>query len=174
VADASIALVSYNSKWPLRFDEERRLLAPVLAPWLEGGIHHVGSTAIPGVSAKPIIDMIAGVRDLEAARAAFEPLAALSYHPGKHRPDEAHWFGKPSLAARTHHLHLTVPGSALWRERLAFRDSLRADPKLASDYEELKLQLATEHPDDIVAYTHGKTAFIARVLAQAGIELRPK
>ena len=174
MSDGPIALVSYNSKWPRRFDEERALLEPVLAPWLEGGIHHVGSTAIPGVSAKPIIDMIAGVRDLEAARAAFEPLAALSYHPGKHRPDEAHWFGKPSLSDRTHHLHLTVPGSNLWRERLAFRDALRADPSLATAYEALKLQLVTEHPEDIVAYTRGKTAFIASVLADAGIELRPR
>jgi GrpB-like predicted nucleotidyltransferase (UPF0157 family) len=174
VPDASIALSAYDSEWPRRFDEERRLLEPVLGPWLTGGIHHVGSTAIPGVSAKPIIDMIAGVRDLEEARASFEPLEAFSYHYGPHRPDEAHWFGKPSLSNRTHHLHLTVPGSALWIERLAFRDALRADPKLASDYETLKLQLAAEHPDDIVAYTHGKTAFIARVLAPAGIELRPK
>jgi GrpB-like predicted nucleotidyltransferase (UPF0157 family) len=78
VAAASIALSAYDSEWPCRFGEERRLLEPVLAPWLEGGIHHVGSTAIPGVSAKPIIDMIAGVRDLEEARAAFEPLAELS------------------------------------------------------------------------------------------------
>jgi len=174
VADASIALSAYDSEWPRRFDDERRLLEPVLAPWLEGGIHHVGSTAIPGVSAKPIIDMIAGVRDLEEARAAFGPLARLSYHHAPHRPDEAHWFGKPSLSDRTHHLHLTLPGSALWRERLAFRDALRADAALANEYEALKLQLAKEHPDDIVAYTHGKTAFIVRVLADAGIELRPK
>jgi GrpB-like predicted nucleotidyltransferase (UPF0157 family) len=174
VPDASIALSAYDSEWPRRFDDERRLLEPVLAPWLEDGIHHVGSTAILGVSAKPIIDLIAGVRDLEEARAAFEPLATLSYHHAPHRPDEAHWFGKPSLSNRTHHLHLTVPGSALWRERLAFRDALRADHALANEYEALKQQLATEHSDDIVAYTHGKTAFIARVLADAGIELRPK
>jgi GrpB-like predicted nucleotidyltransferase (UPF0157 family) len=174
VADPAIALSAYDPEWPRRFDDERALLEPVLAPWLERGIHHVGSTAIPGVSAKPIIDMIAGVHDLEEARAAFEPLARFSYHHAPHRPDEAHWFGKPSLSDRTHHLHLTVPGSALWRERFAFRDALRADSALANDYETLKLQLAKEHPDDIVGYTHGKTAFIVRVLADAGIELRPK
>jgi len=149
VPDASIALSAYDSEWPRRFDDERRLLEPVLAPWLEGGIH-------------------------EEVRAAFEPLATLSYHHAPHRPDEAHWFGKPSLSNRTHHLHLTIPGSSLWRERLAFRDALRADHALAYEYEALKQQLATEHSDDIVAYTHGKTAFIARVLADAGIELRPK
>jgi GrpB-like predicted nucleotidyltransferase (UPF0157 family) len=174
VPDGPTALVSYNSKWPRHFDEERALLEPVLAPWLEGGIHHVGSTAIPGVSAKPIIDMIAGVRDLEAARAAFEPLETLSYHHATHRPDEAHWFGKPTLVDRTHHPHLTVPGSNLWREWLAFRDALRTDPSLATAYEALKLHLATEHPEDVVAYTRGKTAFIASVLADAGIELRPR
>jgi len=174
VPEPTVVLVAYDTEWPGRFEEERKLLETVLAPWLEGGIHHVGSTAIPGVSAKPIIDMIAGVGDLADARAAFGPLAAQSYHPAPHRPEEAHWFGKPSLAERTHHLHLTVPGSNLWRERIAFRDSLRADPSLAAEYEALKLRLAVAHPGDIGEYTRGKTAFIARVLAPFGIELRPK
>jgi GrpB-like predicted nucleotidyltransferase (UPF0157 family) len=174
VPDTSVVLVAYDAGWPRAFEEERRLLEQVLAPWLEGGIHHVGSTAIPGVSAKPIIDMLAGVRDLDEARAAFGPLGAHSYHPAAHRPAEAHWFGKPSLTARTHHLHLTVPGSDLWRERIAFRDSLRADSALAGDYEALKLRLAAEHPGNIGEYTRGKTAFIAHVLAPFGIELRPK
>ena len=61
---ARAIVVPYDSEWPRRFDEERALLQPVLAPWLEGGIHHIGSTAIPGIAAKPEIDMMAGVRDL--------------------------------------------------------------------------------------------------------------
>jgi GrpB-like predicted nucleotidyltransferase (UPF0157 family) len=147
----------------------------VLTPWLDGGIHHVGSTAIPRLAAKPIIDMIAGVRALEEARAAFDPLRALGYRYQEHRP-EAHAFFKPELAAdwweQTHHLHLTEPGSDLWRERLAFRDALRADPALAAEYQEWKLSHAgsTEQPN---AYTGGKRAFIARVLAKRGIELKP-
>ena len=173
MADEPIAVVAYDPEWPRRFEAERALLERVLAPWLESGIHHVGSTAVPGLAAKPIIDMVAGVRDLEAARAAFGPLREQFYHHAPHRPG-AHWFGKPSLRARTHHLHLTEPGSDVWRERLAFRDALRDDPVLAAEYEALKLWLAAEHGADVVAYTGSKRAFVARVLASAGVRLGPR
>jgi GrpB-like predicted nucleotidyltransferase (UPF0157 family) len=172
--DAHIAVLPYDPEWPRRFEAERALLERVLAPWLEGGVHHVGSTAVPGLAAKPIVDMVAGVRDLEEARAAFDPLREHSYEHAFHRP-RTHWFSKPTSAPwweRTHHLHLTEPASDLWRERLAFRDALRADPALAAEYEALKLRLAREHGADVEAYTAGKRAFVARVLADAGIRLR--
>jgi GrpB-like predicted nucleotidyltransferase (UPF0157 family) len=147
----------------------------LLARWLEGGIHHIGSTAVPGARAKPIIDIIAGVRDLEEARAAFEPLRALGYCYHEHRP-EAHAFFKPESAAdwweQTHHLHLTEPGSDLWRERLAFRDALRVDRALAIEYEHWKLTHAVGAPHP-TAYTESKREFVARVLATRGIELKP-
>jgi GrpB-like predicted nucleotidyltransferase (UPF0157 family) len=167
-------VVQYDTEWPGLFEAERAVLERVLRPWLEGGIHHVGSTAVSGLAAKPIIDMIAGVRDLEAARATFEPLRALGYRYHEHRP-EAHAFSKPESAAdwwdQTHHLHLTQPGSDLWQERLAFRDALRTDPALAAEYQEWKLRHAvTAQPN---AYTGGKRAFVARVLAERGIELKP-
>jgi len=148
-------------------------LERVLARWLKGGIHHVGSTAVPGLASKPFIDMVAGVRDFEEARAAFEPLREHSYVYAPHRPGIAHHFSKPSprLSELTYGLHLTEPGSDLWRERLIFRDTLRADPALAAEYEALKLQLAQQHGDDAGAYTAGKRAFVVRVLAGAGIEL---
>jgi GrpB-like predicted nucleotidyltransferase (UPF0157 family) len=169
----TIAVVAYDAEWPRRFEAERAVLEHVLAPWLEGGIHHIGSTAIPGIAAKPILDMIAGVGDLEEARAAYGPLAELGYVYTPHRPGIAHHFSKPSgeLAEVTHGLHLTEPGSDLWLERLAFRDRLRADVGLAREYEALKLRLAREHAHDPGAYTHGKHDFVARVLALDG--LRP-
>jgi GrpB-like predicted nucleotidyltransferase (UPF0157 family) len=144
----------------------------VLAPWLEGGIHHVGSTALPGIAAKPIVDMIGGVRDLDEARAAYAPLFAVGYVHTPHRPGIAHHFSKPSgrLDEVTHNLHLTEPGSDLWRERLAFRDALRADPDLAAEYEALKLRIAAEHANNVEEYTHGKRAFVARVLALHGLQ----
>lgn len=165
-------VVPYDPEWPRRFEAERALLERVLAPWLEGGIHHIGSTAIPGIAAKPSIDMMAGVRDLDEARAAFEPLREVSYHYAPHRPGIAHHFAKPSVRpdAITHGLHLTEPGSDLWRERLAFRDALRSDPLLAAEYEALKLRLAAEHPEDGGAYTVAKRPFVARVLASAGLQ----
>lgn len=172
VADERIAIVPHNPAWRGRFEVERVLLERVLAPWLEGGIHHIGSTAIPGIAAKPIIDIIAGVRDLEEARAAFDPLRQHSYHHAPHRPGIAHHFDKPTLRSsqQTHGLHLTEPESDLWRERLAFRDALRGDPELVAEYETLKVQLAKVHETDIAAYTTGKRAFVAGVLATAGIQ----
>ena len=158
----------YDANWPRKFEAERRLLERVLEPWLGGGIHHVGSTAVPGLASKPSIDMVAGVRDLEEARDAFGPLIEISYVHAPHRPAEAHHFSKPSvnLLEATHGLHLTQPGSALWRERLAFRDALRSDPDLAAEYAALKSALAEKHREDIEAYTLGKRAFVAEVLSK--------
>jgi GrpB-like predicted nucleotidyltransferase (UPF0157 family) len=167
-----IAVIPYDSAWISRFEEEQALLEEALAPWLAGGVHHIGSTAIPGLSAKPIIDMMAGVRDLAEAQDAYEPLRALSYVSTPHRPSIAHHFSKPCARLRetTHGLHLTEPGSDLWRERLAFRDALRDHAVLMNQYEDLKLRLAQEHPGDLGAYTAGKRDFVGRVLATRDLQ----
>ena len=163
----AIRVVPHDAEWTRWFEEERAVLERVLAPWLEGGIHHVGSTAIPGIAAKPIVDMVAGVRDFEEARTAYEPLREHGYRYAPHREGIAHHFEKCGRFG----LHLTEPGSDLWRERLAFRDILRGDPALVAEYEALKLRLAQEDPRDLAAYTAGKREFVARVLATVG--LRP-
>jgi GrpB-like predicted nucleotidyltransferase (UPF0157 family) len=163
----TISVVPYDPDWPRRFEAERALLEEVLGRWLEGGVHHVGSTAIHGIAAKPIVDMIAGVRDFEEARAAYGPLAAHGYAEDPHRPGIAHHFAKRSPEGTTHGLHLTEPGSDLWRERLVFRDALRADPELAAEYEALKLRLAQGPAAD---YTAGKRPFVAEVLARFGLQ----
>jgi GrpB-like predicted nucleotidyltransferase (UPF0157 family) len=172
--DDQVVATPYDPQWVARFEEEAALLERVLAPWLDGGIHHVGSTSVPGLPAKPIIDMIAGVRDLEHARAAFEPLSAIGYRYQAHRP-EAHSFYKPGGAAgwweETHHLHLTEPGSDIWRERLAFRDALRADPALVAEYANWKHENAAGARPD--SYLGAKRPFIQRVLAAHGIALKP-
>jgi GrpB-like predicted nucleotidyltransferase (UPF0157 family) len=163
-----IVVAPYDPDWPMRFEEERTLLERVLRPWLEGGIHHIGSTSIPGISAKPILDLMAGVRDFEEAREAYEPLARHGYVHEPHRPGIAHHFAKHSPDGRTTHgLHLTEPGSDLWRERLVFRDALRADPGLAAEYEALKLGLVDEDAD---AYVQAKRPFVADVLARFGLQ----
>ena len=76
---ALIEISPYDASWPARFEAERRLLEPILSPVLAGGIHHVGSTAILGVAAKPIIDIMAGVRSLDEARVVFAELVKLQY-----------------------------------------------------------------------------------------------
>jgi GrpB-like predicted nucleotidyltransferase (UPF0157 family) len=166
-------LVPYDDQWPRLFETECEILEGVLAPWLHGGIHHVGSTAVAGLAAKPVIDMIGGVARLEEAGAALEPLAGLGYVHGEHRP-EALWFRKPGGVwwEATHTLHLTEPGSDLWRERLAFRDALRADAALAADYERWKLAHAAR-AGDTAPYGASKTAFVTSALARTGIIVKP-
>jgi GrpB-like predicted nucleotidyltransferase (UPF0157 family) len=136
-------------------------------------VHHIGSTAIPGLAAKPIIDMIAGVADLEQARDAIPVLVRLGYRHADHRPHEALWFYKQAgedYDSRTHQLHLTRPGSDLWRERLAFRDALRSDGQLLAEYEALKRDLASGSTA-LTHYTGGKRQFVASVLHRAGLSL---
>jgi GrpB-like predicted nucleotidyltransferase (UPF0157 family) len=170
--------VPYDHDWPRQFESERRVLQRLLAPWLAGGVQHVGSTAVPGLSGKPTIDMIAGVSDLNQARAAGPPLQGAGYLPGVHRPAEALWFYRttgPQVWDHTHHLHLTEVDSDLWRERLAFRDALRADAALRAQYQTMKQQMAAARRPDTPAYLAAhKRAFVAAVLATAGITLPPR
>jgi GrpB-like predicted nucleotidyltransferase (UPF0157 family) len=166
----------YDPAWPVMFAAEKDRLERLAGRWLITPVEHIGSTSVPGLAAKPLIDMIAGVVDLRTARAAIGPLAGYGYVHSSHRPD-ALWFYKPISGAsegHTHHLHLTEPGSDLWRERLAFRDSLRSDPRLADQYQQLKQELSRRFPNDGVSYAAGKREFVAMVLARSGIRLRPQ
>ena len=111
-------IVPPDPRWPEMFAAESAAIESALDRRLVGGVHHVGSTSIPGMPAKPIIDMIAGVRDLADADVAEPALQGLGYVRAVHRTD-AVLFNKGSAAHHTHHLHLTVPGSDFWLERLA-------------------------------------------------------
>lgn len=162
--EACIELADYDAAWPVRFAEERALLRDVLAPWLAGEIEHIGSTAVPGLVAKPVIDLMAPVRSLQESRAAIIAAAAAGYVHFPYRAESMHWFCKPSPALRTHHLHLVPMGSVPWRQRLALRDALRRDCALAAEYAALKRRLAADHRYDREAYTDAKSPFIERVL----------
>jgi GrpB-like predicted nucleotidyltransferase (UPF0157 family) len=169
----SIAVLPYSDAWPVLFEQEAVRLRVVLKPWLVGGVHHIGSTAVPGLAAKPILDMLAGVDDLTQARDAVPVLANLDYQHADHRPHEALWFYKQNgddYGTRTHQLHLTRKDSALWRERLMFRDALRAEPVLAGEYQALKRRLASQS-EVLTDYTGGKREFVAAVLERAGLRL---
>src|SRR5262249_41849815 len=120
---------------------------------------------VPGLEAKPVIDVLVGVADLRSSRACFEPLAELDYLYAPYLVDQMHWFCKPDPRRRTYHLHLVPEGSARFREEIAFRDLLRADPETAADYLALKRRLATEFEHDRDRYTDAKTEFIARALS---------
>jgi GrpB-like predicted nucleotidyltransferase (UPF0157 family) len=163
---APIYVVPYDASWPARFDEERPALAHVLSPWLAGPIEHIGSTAVPGLVAKPVIDIMAAVASLDASRPALAAVAALHYVYFPYRTEIMHWLCKPSDEVRTHHLHLVPFGSALWQDRLRFRDRLRSDARVATEYAALKLALATRYEFDREAYTDAKEQFVRRILAE--------
>ena len=169
--EAPVEIVPYDPAWPRLFEEERTALIDAIGPWLAGAVEHVGSTAIPGLAAKPVIDIMAGVATLAASRPALEAAARLGYCYFPYRPETEHWFCKPSPAFRTHHLHLMPVGGAEWSGTIAFRDYLRAHPEIAAEYAELKGRLARQYRHDREAYTQAKGPFISRV-TQAALEDR--
>jgi GrpB-like predicted nucleotidyltransferase (UPF0157 family) len=124
----------------------------------------VGSTAVVGLSAKPVIDVMVGVASLLASEPARAVLVEHGYSYSPYKNDVMHWLCKPSSAFRTHHLHLIPYESQLWHERLAFRNLLRADRTVAKEYEALKFDLARRYEFDREAYTDSKHPFIQRVL----------
>ncbi|CAN5461193.1 hypothetical protein BH11ARM1_BH11ARM1_13760 [soil metagenome] len=161
----TVYLADYDPEWPQKFEAERVALFEALSPWLAGDLEHIGSTAIPGMRAKSIIDIMGPVFSLEASIPAIEAASRLQYQFYPYRPELMHWFCKPDPAFRTHHLHLVPIDSPLWRDRLRFRDRLRQSSELANEYLELKEGLVLEFPEDREAYTEGKSEFVARVLA---------
>jgi GrpB-like predicted nucleotidyltransferase (UPF0157 family) len=168
MSEAPIHVVPYDPSWVAQFERERAVLETLLAPWRRGPIEHVGSTAIPGLWAKPVIDMMVGVTSLGESEPAKAALREAGYQYAEYKTDVMHWFCKPSFAMRTHHLHLIPYGAPLWHDRLKFRDVLRADSALAADYAALKLDLASKFEFDREAYTEAKSPFIARILSSAG------
>jgi len=159
-----VRIVAYDAAWPERFDAERAALEAAVGDRAIGGIHHVGSTAVPGLEAKPVIDILVGVCDLESSRGCLGVLEGLGYLYAPYRDDEMHWLCKPSRFHRTHHLHLVPAGSRRFRDELAFRDRLRHEPDLASRYGALKRRLAAEWVNDRERYTAAKGEFIRAAL----------
>lgn len=162
-----VRVVPHDPAWARLFAEEAARLRAALGDAVIA-IEHVGSTSVPGLAAKPILDVAASVPSLADAAALVPALRRLGY---EHKPDpetpERMYFVKGPPERRTHHLSLAEPGSGFWRDHLRFPDLLRADPKLAADYERLKLQLAERHRGDRPAYTAGKQAFVESALRRA-------
>lgn len=166
-----VAIVPYDPKWPRLFCEEKEHLSACLPRELIGRIEHFGSTAVPGLAAKPIIDMLVEVTSLEEARCRIVPILESQgyeyfWRPtwGNDTPPFYGWFIKrDSRGLRTHHIHMVEGHFEHW-DRLLFRDYLIAHPDRASEYQRLKMHLAAKYPNDRVAYTKGKTDFIMRVM----------
>ena len=171
-----IEIAPYDPAWPAAFAAEKAHLLASLPGDLIKRVEHFGSTAVSGLAAKPIIDMLVEVTSLDAARARIVPILQSQGYEYLWRPTHGDdgppfyaWFIKRDTATRvrTHHIHMVEASfSEHWR-RLIFRDLLIAHAEIAREYETLKRRLARDHPNDRVAYTLGKTTFIEAVMARA-------
>lgn len=163
----TVRLEEYTSEWREYYQREKRLLATTLGDNLLG-IEHIGSTSIVGMTAKPIIDMMVGVRSLEKGKELVVSLEQLGYKyiseanlPGRL------FFSKGKGDIREVHLHMVEWKGQYWREHILFRDYLRKNKELAQDYQRLKRELHDKFKHDRDAYTSSKGDFIKSVLEEA-------
>ena len=166
---SSVEIVSYRADWPRVFEAERTALAGIFPP-SAFRIEHVGSTAVPGISAKPIIDILVGAGSLAEIEARIPAMEALGYqYVPEHEAvlPQRRFLGKPKVHPRRFHVHAVEIDNRFWAEHLLFRDALRADRGLAADYSALKIELAARFGDDREAYTDAKAPFIRAVLQNA-------
>jgi GrpB-like predicted nucleotidyltransferase (UPF0157 family) len=165
--DPAIRIVDHDPAWRQLARAELDRLGAVLGP-LAVRLEHVGSTSVPGLAAKPILDLLVSVARLEDRTAYVAPLSQLGYTfiPDPESPD-LHFFAKPMARPRSHHLHVCAAGGRDELRTLAVRDFLSAHPDEAERYASLKRALAAAHPEDRLAYIAGKMAFMGELEAHA-------
>lgn len=163
-----VRVVPFDPAWVPAFQAEEARIVESLAH-LELSIHHIGSTAVPGLAAKPVIDLLLEVRDLDALDERRSRMEALGYEAmGEFGIPGRRFFRKDDgTGERTHHVHAFVAGTADVARHLAFRDYMRTHADAARAYGELKLRIAHEHPDDIEAHVRGKDTFVKEHEAKA-------
>lgn len=164
--DEEVSLHRSNAGWTHDFDLERDRLR-VLAPGVFVRIEHIGSTAVPGLLAKPIIDILATVTSLDGIDALVEHLCGHGYTTSREfnaTLTDRKWLMRCKDGHRTHHLHIVAEGGKPWTERLAFRDALLDDPALVRRYADLKTDLAARHRHDREGYTDVKAEFVRSVI----------
>jgi GrpB-like predicted nucleotidyltransferase (UPF0157 family) len=165
-----VEVVPYDPEWRSQFWQEAEVISLLLGDNLIV-IHHIGSTSIPGIYAKPIIDILIEVQDIHQVDSQSVNLQTLGYEAmGELGISGRRYFRKHNAAGdRTHHVHIfQTKHSEVWRH-LAFRDYLRSHPAIAQAYSELKQKLAQQHPHDIDAYMDGKDGWIKAIEAKASM-----
>lgn len=181
-APETIVIADYDSRWPRMFEEERGRIRQAIGEWLTD-IEHIGSTAVPGLAAKPVIDMIAGLFSWNDRERCITPMEALGYEyrgenalPGAlifvkltddPLPGQTYRGRDGRLRSRTHNLHVMPRARAEWQRHVLFRDELRRDADLAKRYADLKRALVQKHRTDINAYTDAKSSFIESIIERA-------
>jgi GrpB-like predicted nucleotidyltransferase (UPF0157 family) len=176
VTREKVAIAPYDPRWPEVFRQENEHLLSCLPSGLIARIEHFGSTAVPGLAAKPIVDILVEVTDLQLTRSRIVPVLEAQRYDyfwrptyGDDGPPFYAWFIKrhAETGERTHHIHMVEKEFSDHWDRLLFRDYLIAHPEVAREYGLLKIQLASISPQDRVAYTRGKTEFIIKVMNNA-------
>ncbi len=166
---APIVIVPYDPTWPLQYEEEKARILAVISSFV-ACVEHMGSTAVLGLAAKPVIDILIGVRSLADAPLFLPPLSSLGYdYIQKHEAvfPERRYLHRLVNGLHTHHLHMVEPDSSFYKVQIAFRDYLRRHPDARDQYAALKLDLAQKYRDDREAYTDAKSDFIISILELA-------
>jgi GrpB-like predicted nucleotidyltransferase (UPF0157 family) len=167
IMEGKVRLVPHNPLWLMCFDDESRRLHAALGAYVKE-IRHIGSTAIPDIYAKPILDIMVGLVNIADVRYCEAPLAALNYvYEGEQAISGWHFFRKKTGDLTTHHLHLVDWNGSYWLDHVLFQEYLVRHPEVAEAYERLKLELEEKHADDREAYTRDKTDFISKVTEMA-------
>ena len=162
-----VKLSPYQDTWAKLFKEEKWRLEEAIGEGILD-VQHIGSTAVPGLTAKPILDIGVAVKNFEEAFALISPIEALGYtYRGENGIARRHYFVKGPADKRTHHIHMFEESNEEWTTHLLFRDYLRTHPETVAAYQTLKEDLAKRYPKDRNAYTDGKHEFIQRVLQEA-------
>lgn len=160
----TVVVVPYDAAWPQLFVEESARISAAIAP-LALRLEHTGSTAVPGLAAKPVLDILAGYDDPAQRMRLVRALVDAGYdHRGPQGVPEREFFRRGT--PRSYHVHMVVTGGIFWREHQTFRDALRADPALRDEYAALKYDLMRRHPTDRESYIEGKTSFVRTALAK--------
>ena len=162
----TVRLVPHDPAWAALFSAEALRLRAELGPDLPLALEHIGSTAVPGLVAKPILDLLGGYLPSARVESYITAIERAGYmHRGEQGIPGREFFrrGEP----RAYHLHLVVQHNAFWREHLAFRDALREQPAIRDAYATLKLDLAGQYPRDREAYIEGKGPFVRQVVAKS-------
>ncbi len=163
----AVEIAEYDPAWAAAYERERALIAGALGDLLLA-IEHVGSTAVPGLGAKPVIDITVGVHRLADGEKCVRPMEGLGYeYRGDGEIPGRHYFRKFTRGKRTHHLNIVENGGDFWESHILFRDYLRGHPEEARQYYELKVRLAERFGTDRLGYNEAKTEFIESVLAKA-------
>jgi len=163
----NVVIIDYNPQWPRDFESLRARIWPAVED-IAAAIEHVGSTSVPGLAAKPVLDIDIIVESEEGVRQAIERLATIGYTHRGNLGIEGREAFRAAMNNPAHNLYMCRQDSAALRDHLTFRDYLRAHPETAKAYADLKRSLAIQFPDDINGYATAKTDFVTGVLETAG------